>query len=164
MHATPHRPEHGIRQAGSADADVIARLLHDFNREFDEPTPEPPVLAARIRQLLNDGDTTVLLADDRGGLAVHRFRAAIWSNGNECTLAELYVTRHHRGRGLGRALLEAAIDAAHRRRADYLEVATGANNLAARALYEQLGFTHQHHGEITYHYQRELPEPTSSTA
>jgi hypothetical protein len=29
-----------VRPGQVGDADAIARLLRDFNREFDEPTPE----------------------------------------------------------------------------------------------------------------------------
>ncbi len=50
-----------IRVASSADAEAIRQLLHDFNSEFDEPTPGPVRLAERIRRLLAAGDTTVLL-------------------------------------------------------------------------------------------------------
>ena len=83
------------------DADAIGRLLHAFNREFDEPAPEPSVLAARMRQLLDGGGTLVLLAGDGpDGLAVLRFRPAIWSAGLECYLAELYVTPARRGQGV----------------------------------------------------------------
>ena len=99
-----------IRLAGRDDADAIGRLLHAFNREFDEPTPEPSVLAARMRQLLDGGGTLVLLAGDGpDGLAVLRFRPAIWSAGLECYLAELYVTPARRGQGLGRGLMDAAL-------------------------------------------------------
>jgi hypothetical protein len=44
-----------IRRAEAADADAIGRLLDDFNREFDEPTPGRSALAARMRQLLAGG-------------------------------------------------------------------------------------------------------------
>ena len=95
---------HHVRVAGRDDADAIGRLLCAFNREFDEPTPEPPALAERMRQLLDGGDTLVILAGDEpdggdgpDGLAVLRFRAAIWSTGLECYLAELYVTPARRG-------------------------------------------------------------------
>ena len=84
---------HPVRRADADDAAVVGRLLHDFNREFDEPTPEPAALAGRLGQLIEGGDTLVLLAGDGpDGLAVLRFRAAIWSSGLECYLAELYVT------------------------------------------------------------------------
>jgi hypothetical protein len=34
-------PDRGVRPASVTDADVVAQLLHNFNREFDEPTPGP---------------------------------------------------------------------------------------------------------------------------
>ena len=80
-----------VRHAGILDARVVAQLLHDFNREFDEPTPPVGELTDRIAQLLQSGDTVILLVGDGPhGLAVLRFRAAIWSSGLECYLAELY--------------------------------------------------------------------------
>src|ERR1700730_1336795 len=97
-----------IRLAGGDDADAIGRLLHAFNREFDEPTPEPSAVAERMRQLLDGGDTLVVLAGDGpDGLAVLRFRPAIWSAGLESYLAELYVVPARRGQGLGPLLLGA---------------------------------------------------------
>ena len=63
------------------------------------------MLAQRLRQLLDGDDTLVLLAGDGpDGLAVLRFRAAIWSPGLESYLAELYVAPARRGQGLGREL------------------------------------------------------------
>src|SRR5215208_679784 len=71
-----------VRRADIGDARAIAQLLHDFNREFDEATPPVDELADRISQLLRAGDTVVLLAGDvPDGLAVLRFRAALWSSG-----------------------------------------------------------------------------------
>jgi len=71
-----------VRLANRDDAAAIGRLLHAFNREFDEPAPPPDALAERIRQLLDGGDTLVLLAGTGpDGLAVLRLRAAIWSTG-----------------------------------------------------------------------------------
>ena len=149
-----------VRLAGRADAEAIGRLLHDFNREFDEPTPDPPQLAERMRQLLAAENTAVLLAGSGPhGLAVLRFRPAIWSLGLECYLAELYVVPEQRGRGLGRALMEAAIEHARARGADYMDLGTSEADVAARALYESLGFSNREggpDGPLTYFYEREL--------
>ena len=148
-----------IRLAGQDDADAIGRLLYAFNREFDEPTPEPPVLAQRVRQLLGGGDTLVLLAGDGpDGLAVLRFRAAIWSAGQECYLAELYVTPARRGQGLGRGLMETALREARDRGADSMDIGVDEPDLAARKLYESLGFSNRSGagGPVMYVYEREL--------
>jgi ribosomal protein S18 acetylase RimI-like enzyme len=153
---------HPVRRADADDAAVVGRLLHDFNREFDEPTPEPAALAERLRQLIDAGDTAVLLAGDGpDGLAVLRFRAAIWSAGLECYLAELYVTPANRGRGLGRALMEAALGEARARGADTMDIGVDEPDLAARRLYESLGFTNRAGGAggpLMYVYERELDD------
>ncbi|HEY1822872.1 MAG TPA: GNAT family N-acetyltransferase [Trebonia sp.] len=148
-----------IRLAVCDDADAIGRLLYAFNREFDEPAPEPPVLAERIRQLLDGGDTLVLLVGDGpDGLAVLRFRAAIWSAGLECYLAELYITPGRRGQGLGRGLMETAMREARDRGADSMDLGVDEPDLAARRLYESLGFTNRSGGDgaLMYVYEREL--------
>jgi GNAT superfamily N-acetyltransferase len=151
-----------VRQADSADADSIGRLLHDFNAEYDEPTPGPQALAERIRDLLAAGEITVLLsplAGEPAGLAVLRFRPALWSNALECYVEELYVRADLRGRGMGRALMEAVIAAALERGADRIDVGTGADDTVARALYESLGFSHRGgnpEGAVNYFYERAL--------
>jgi ribosomal protein S18 acetylase RimI-like enzyme len=149
-----------VRAAVAADAASIGRLLHEFNTEFDDVTPGADVLAERIERLLRGGDTAVLLAGDGpDGLAVMRFRQAIWSDAAECYLAELYVVPQLRGRGLGRALMQAAIEHARGREATYMELSTGEQDVAARALYESLGFSNREgkpDGPVNYYYEREL--------
>jgi ribosomal protein S18 acetylase RimI-like enzyme len=149
-----------VRHAGGDDATAVARLLHDFNREFDDPTPEVAVLAERVRELLAGGDTLVLLAGGGpDGVAVLRFRAALWSSGLECYLAELYVVPARRGRGLGRALMEAALREARARGADTMEIGVDEPDVAARRLYESLGFSNRTggaEGPLMYVYERDL--------
>jgi ribosomal protein S18 acetylase RimI-like enzyme len=148
-----------VREAHPADADAIGRLLHDFNTEYDEPSPGPAKIAERITQLLAD-DTKVLLAGSGPeGLAVLRFRPSIWTDHLECYLAELYVVPALRGQGLGRALMDAAIALARAEGADYMELNTGEDDVAARALYESLGFSNREgkaDGSVQYYYEREL--------
>jgi ribosomal protein S18 acetylase RimI-like enzyme len=152
--------ESRVRIASSADAEAIGRLLHDFNSEFDEPTPGPRALASRIRQLLNGRDTTVLLGGTGpDGLAVLRFRPAIWADAPECYLAELYVAPALRGQGLGRALMEAAIEVARNRGAAWMDLGTSEDDVAARALYESLGFSNREgrpDGPLNYFYELDL--------
>jgi ribosomal protein S18 acetylase RimI-like enzyme len=157
--------ENLVRLAELDDAGAVGQLLHDFNREFDEPTPAPSALAERVRQLLSGGDTLILLAGDGpdgpDGLAVLRFRPAIWSAGQECYLAELYVRPRRRGQGLGRALMEAALLHARERGADSMDIGVDEPDLTARHLYESLGFSNRvgapdGDGPVMFVYEREL--------
>ena len=151
---------HNIRSADIADADAIGQLLHDFNSEFDEPTPGPRALAGRLRQLLDGGDTKVLLGGSGpDGLAVLRFRPAIWSDALECYHAELYVVPERRGQGIGRSLMEAAMEVARAEGATCMDLGTSEDDLAARALYESLGFSNREgrpDGPVNLFYEREL--------
>ena len=61
-----------------------AQLLHDFNVEYDEPTPPPDELAVRLAQLVEGDHVTVLLAraPETGaavGVAVMRLQPSLWS-------------------------------------------------------------------------------------
>jgi ribosomal protein S18 acetylase RimI-like enzyme len=149
-----------VRPGQVGDADAIGRLLRDFNLEFDEPTPELHELAERVRELLAQGEITVLLAGTGpDGIAVLRFRPEIWTRALECHLAELFVVPERRGQGLGRALVVQAIELARSKGADYMDLGTGADDVAARALYESLGFSNRGGkpgGPVNYFYEREL--------
>jgi len=153
-------PSPEVRRATADDAAVIGRLLHDFNTEYEDPTPGPAKLAERIAQLLAGGDTAVLLGGcGPDGLAVMRFRPALWSEALECYLAELYVAPARRGHGLGRALMNAAIELARAEGADYMDLGTAETDVAARALYESLGFSNREgkpDGPLNYYYERDL--------
>jgi ribosomal protein S18 acetylase RimI-like enzyme len=156
---------HQVRLAGPPDAQSVGRLLHDFNEEFEEPTPGAAALADRVARLIEEGQTAVLLVGGKpgggepDGLAVLRFRPAIWSQGLECYLAELYVVPALREQGRGRALMLAAIELARKRGADHMDLGTGEQDVAARALYESLGFSNREgkpDGCVNYFYEREL--------
>ena len=93
------------------------------------------------------------------GLAVLRFRPALWTSGLECYLAELYVIPSRRGQGRGRALMEAALREAKERGADTMDIGVDEPDLAARRLYESLGFTNRvggSDGPLMYVYERDL--------
>jgi ribosomal protein S18 acetylase RimI-like enzyme len=151
-----------VRQATAEDAGEIARLLHDFNLEYSEPTPEPATLTATVRHLLEDSEIVVLLAGTSrppDGLSLFRFRPALWADGPETYLQELYVVPHLRGRGIGRCLLEATIDFARAAGAAGIDLNTGETDAAARNLYESMGFTNKEggpNGPSMLFYEREL--------
>jgi GNAT superfamily N-acetyltransferase len=149
-----------VRRATAADAADVARLLHDFNTEFDTPTPGPQVLEERIGRLLASGEAAVLLAGDGpDGLAQLHFRTYVFEEQPIALLEELYVAPARRGQGLGRALLEAAMDAARARGAGTMELNTSEDDTDAIALYERNGFSDREggpDGPRMRYYEREL--------
>ncbi len=149
-----------IRLAVGGDAADIARLLHDFNVEYSEPTPSVEELTETIGRLLGEGEITVLLAGEApDGLALLRFRPGIWSAGLEAYLQELYVVPALRGQGIGRRLLTEAIELSRERGADGIDLNTGETDTAARGLYESMGFTNREgapDGPSMLFYEREI--------
>jgi ribosomal protein S18 acetylase RimI-like enzyme len=131
-----------IRMATAADAAAIAQLLHRFNTEFDAETPDVQSLRVNAGRLLEAGEMIVMLAGEGpDGLALLRLRGSVWRGEPEAYLQELYVVPEHRGRGIGRALLEATMTTARHTGASSIDLATGEDDTAARALYESVGFT-----------------------
>lgn len=149
-----------MRRAGVEDAADLARLLHDFNTEFDEPTPGVETLTRRVEKLLAEGEVTALLAGEGpDGIAQLRTFPSIWTDGLEAYLEELYVVPARRGEGIGRALLEASMDTARSAGATHIDLNTGETDTAARALYESAGFTNREgdgDGPRMLYYEREL--------
>lgn len=143
-----------VRPAAPDDAGLIARMLHDFNTEFSEPTPGTEVLTRRVLAFIEDGEMTYLLggegssgSPDPCGFAQVSFRPSIWADEPVGYLEELYVVPDQRGEGIGRAIMDAVLELAHERGAAGMEVVTGEDDTAARALYESLGFKNEIEGE-----------------
>lgn len=137
-----------------------ARLFGDFQREYDDPAPEPEWMTEHLAQLVEGGDTSVLLAGEPPvGLAILRFRTATWAAGTEAYLAELYVAPSHRNKGLGRRFLTDVLEHCRARGAIYLDLNTSEDDEAARHLYEAFGFDcHEGRGEgpLAIYYEKDL--------
>lgn len=148
-----------IREARVEDAALIARLLHDFNLEFEAETPGVLELTRHATRMLSEGEMTVLLGGDGpDGLALLRFRRSVWTDKREAYLQELYVVPERRREGIGQALLEAAIETSRAAGAAWIELNTAESDRAARALYAKLGFTNEEgpDGATMLYYELEL--------
>ena len=139
-----------VRLAEPGDAPSLALLLHDFNAEFGEPVPEPGELALRVRELIEGGAITALLAEGEG-MVLLRFLPSLLSESLDCYLEEVYVVPARRRCGIGTALVESTLAHARERGAGYVYLGTGEEDAGARALYERLGFSNG--GRF---YEREL--------
>jgi ribosomal protein S18 acetylase RimI-like enzyme len=155
---TPADPQ--VRRATPGDSPRVARLLHDFQVEFDEPTPDVETLEERYGELIRNKEMIVLLVGEGpDGFAQIRFRPWVYSTGLHSYLEELYVVPDLRGNGLGRALLEAAMETARAEGAEQMELGTSEDDVAARALYESAGFINRERGPdgpVMFFYEREL--------
>ncbi len=144
----------------SKGLDEAAQMLVDFNREFDDPAPEPHWLAGHLRSLVDAGDTSVLTyGPPTIGVAVLRFRVSTWSADQEAYLAEFYIRPAFRGNGHGTAFLDQIVDHARSRGATYMDLTTTASDEAARHVYEKRGFD-CHEGKVdgatSFYYEMEL--------
>lgn len=151
-------PRVEIRRAGAEDTPTVARLLHDFNTEFEEETPGAEALTRFIRPLVASGEARAMLANGAEGFSLWRLRPSPYTGRPEAYLQELYVVPARRGNGIGRALLEATMDAAREAGATGIDLNTGETDTAARALYESAGFTNLEGPQKTrmLFYEREL--------
>jgi ribosomal protein S18 acetylase RimI-like enzyme len=88
-----------------------------------------------------------------------RFRPSIWTGSLDAYLEELYVAPDQRGRGIGRALLEMAMDTARDAGAGHMDLGTSESDTAARSLYESCGFNNhegREGGPRALFYERDL--------
>jgi len=123
-----------IRPARAGDAVAIAAL--DAATWSFDVTPSP-------RSSVPSSIDGMLVAEDGGEIvgyvAVGR-ATRLESNRHVADIRGLAVAPDHQGRGLGRALVQAALDAARERGARKVTLRVLAPNTAARALYESCGF------------------------
>jgi GNAT superfamily N-acetyltransferase len=131
------------RLADVSDAGTLARLLYDFNTEFDSQTDSADVLATRFERLLRDEAVLALLASDESGatgFALVTLRPAIWFDGPVATLDELYVVPAKRGCGIGTALLAKARSLVLLRGCPEMHINVDEVDVDTRRFYERHGF------------------------
>lgn len=151
-----------VRRADISDAESVARLLHDFNTEFETPSPGPEVLAARLTTLLASPSTFALLALDSGhsfvGLALVTLRSNVWYHGQVALLDELYVVPEHRGNGIGSKLIGELLRMAASDGFDLIEVNVDEADVDAHRFYARHGFSlvEPTTGERAFYISREM--------
>lgn len=132
-----------IRRASPADAPAVARLLRDFNTEFDSAVPPVDVLAGRFARLLRSDDVLVQLAGEPGaeiGFALVTLRPTPYYDGPLAQLEELYVRPALRGRGLGGGLMDAVEQEARECGAQEMQINVDSVDVDTRRFYERRGF------------------------
>lgn len=148
-----------VQVAGAGDAELVAKLLRDFNAEFDVPVPDN--LEARFAALLPRGDVLVVLAGEVG-FALVTLRPSPYYDGPVAMLDELYVAPGHRGRGIGSAIMREVLARVGERGAGEMQINVDAVDEGARRFYERHGFSNFDQGSQMLLYARELIGNTRS--
>ncbi|MFL5869605.1 MAG: GNAT family N-acetyltransferase [Solirubrobacterales bacterium] len=133
-----------VWRAGTADAATVARLMAGFRDHLDKREPTDADIRASVERILADRGSEFLIASDRDrplGICQLRYRWSVWTSSEDCWLEDLYVAPEARRAGLGRALVEAALDSARSRGCVRIELDVDEDNEAARELYRACGFS-----------------------
>ena len=128
-----------IRTATPEDLDTVTELLIGFRDWWESSSPSDETFRATAEKLLQDPNTEFLLAG-ADGFAQLRFRLSAWTGTEDCWLEDVYVRDSARGTGLGKALVQTAIDRARARGCKRIELDVNETNTGAIGLYEHLGF------------------------
>jgi L-amino acid N-acyltransferase YncA len=120
------------------EAIVSSTALYDY-----KPRP-PESMVAWFATKRSNGFPVIGLEDEAGTLlgfaSYGTFRA--WPAYKYSVEHSIYVHKDHRGKGLGRTLLGAIVEAAQARNVHTLIGGIDATNAGSIALHESLGFTH----------------------
>jgi len=142
-----------VRRAGLLDAEAFASVVAAVAEEKRWIATEPPVdiaeFAERVRGMLEGGDVLWVLEEGErvvGALGLHRTPVAGVMSLGMC------IVEHARGRGGGRAFMEAAMDHARASALHKVDLEVWPDNARAIALYESFGFEVE--GERRRHYRR----------
>ena len=143
-----------VRRATTADLPRIGRLgalLVEEHYQFDPrrflaASPGTAAgYASFISTQLEDLDKAVLVADDNGGVVGYAYAAVegydyMALRGPAGVLQDVIVDPEHRGRGVGRLLLEATLALFRSRGVSRVVLLTAERNDAAQRLFTNMGF------------------------
>ena len=130
-----------VRLAQPADAEALDVLDRATWSSLSTPAPAPNASRAFFDENTRPEDVLVAMLDYRiVGYAKLGRATSLPASDHVCTISGIAVGHEHRGHGVGRRLVDAAVDQARARGARRLTLHVLAPNAAARRLYESVGF------------------------
>jgi CTP:molybdopterin cytidylyltransferase MocA/ribosomal protein S18 acetylase RimI-like enzyme len=143
-----------VRRATPADLPIIGRLGALLVREHHDFDPQrflaashrtPTDYASFIGAQLEDSDTAILVADDNGDVLGYAYAAVegydyMALRGPAGVLHDVIVDPEHRGLGVGRLLLDAALEFFRSRSVPRVVLLTAERNETAQRLFARMGF------------------------
>lgn len=142
-----------FRAARADDLDAIIALLADDelgqSREH-VTTPTDPAYLAAFRAIVDDSNQLLAVVEDAEGLAgclqisfiPGLSRRGMWRG----QIEGVRIARRLRGEGLGRTMLEWAIDRCRERKCQLVQLTSDKSRSDALRFYESLGFVASHEG------------------
>ena len=130
-----------LRRATNADAPAVRELVFSVLREYGlspDPQGTDVDLADLERSYLAGGGSFDIMLDPAGSVVGS---VGVWRiDAQRCEIRKMYLHASHRGRGLGRLLLERAIEQARQGGFKRIELETAGVLREAIGLYRSRGF------------------------
>jgi GNAT superfamily N-acetyltransferase len=129
--------------ASAAELDEAARLLTEFRDWFGNSVPSDAEMRSSVARI-HAGDGEFLLGALDGepvGVCQVRYRWSVWASAEDAWLEDVFVRESARGSGLGRALVQAAVERAREHGCRRIELDVDEANTPALELYGSLGFS-----------------------
>jgi ribosomal protein S18 acetylase RimI-like enzyme len=147
-----------ITRADPADLDRVAPLFDQYRQFYHQPADlslAREFLEARLRE----GDSVIFLAANGAGACGFTQLYPVYAStaarpGLLWLLNDLFVSPQARGAGVGRALMQRALDHGIATGATGIFLQTARDNHGAQRLYEDLGFRRD---DVFLVYERSLP-------
>ncbi len=133
-----------IRKAQESDLHEIKNLMLELieSLESEEGIDENAILK-NCRKILKAPNAHLLVAELDGeivGVLHLNVRRTLLHSAPSGLIDELVVSERHRGKGIGRKLIEAAVELCKGLKCAEIEVSTEISNLKAREFYKSMGF------------------------
>ena len=132
-----------IAPIAAGEYEELLPLIAAYQRFYEVAEVDEERNRAFFRRFLAPSDDGLLLGARSGGRLVG-YACLYWHfsslEASESVLMnDLYVVEEARGRGVGRALIEATAEVARERGAPHVEWSTAPDNLTAQRLYDSTG-------------------------
>jgi len=137
-----------IRKAALSDEEDVAVLIRELAEAIGVIGDVNPVSwYSTLRKMLASPEWTFMLAEEgkkKAGLLILLILPSLYYGGSYAAITELVVSKEHRGKGVGRRLVEEAKMLARSLDCAELDVSVEVDNEKAVGFYQKLGFERKH--------------------
>jgi len=139
----PLPPSVSLRSLREDDFPAASRLVAEMGAHRSPLPDRMDAVERAYREIVRRSTDASLLAEwdsTAVGICTVEIRSTLRRQAPEAWIPELVVTEQSRGQGIGRALLEGALQAARERGAARVALESGPQRVTAQSLYRSMGF------------------------